>query len=157
VFPSDYLFDDDENSVSRKLRLLLATHEQELKELQRKYELFVLEIKNPVSKDKGHRDSTNSPSISPRSNGTYQSQILKNEDHRNRHYRQWKLECQNALEDVLSMEQCTKASNRTRISGKYSPRSSKDTAITLDKLPMSSQAMVPSLPCRPANQKSAAK
>lgn len=154
VLPSDYLSDDDENSVSCKLRLLSATHERELKELQRKHELSVLEIKNPLSKDKGQRYSINSPSISPRSNGTYQSQILKNED---RHYRQWKLECQSALEDLVSMEQCTAASTRNRTSGKYSPRSSKDTAITLDKLPMSSQAMVPSLPRRPANQKSTAK
>jgi len=157
LLPSDYLSDDDENSVSSELRLLSAMHERELKELQRKHELSVLKIKNPLGKDKGQRYSINSPSISPRSNGTYQSQILKNEDHRSRHYRQWKLECQVALEDMVSMEQCTAASTRNKTSGKYNSISSKNTAITLDKLPISGQATVPSLPRGPANKKSTAK
>lgn len=157
LMPSDFLTDDDENSASSELRLLSATHERELKELQRKHELSVLEIRNPLSKNKGQGDSINCPSINPRSNGTHQSQTLKNEDHRSRHYSKWKLECQGALEDMVSMKQCTADSTRNRTSGKYSPRPSKDTVTTLDRLPLSGQAMVPSLPRGPSNQKSKAK
>lgn len=156
LFPTDPLSDDDENSLGSELRLLSATHERELKELQRKHELSILEISNHLRNDKGQRESINNPSISPISKGAYQSQILKNGYHHSGHHRRWKPECQITMEDML-MEQCTAASTRNKTSGKYSSRSSKDTAIALDKLPIAGQAMVPSLPRGPANKKSTEK
>eukprot|EP01018_Ginkgo_biloba_P015235 Gb_00554 [translate_table: standard] len=161
---SEALSDEDEDSVGREIRLLAARHEQELKELQRKHELSLLEETNRLMSGKALRYSPRSPRISPGSNGTYLNQNLKmglngwqepDEDHWSRHSRAPTFGHEGVQVDMVSMEKYTTATTRKKLSGTHSPRLTKDPVVGLEELPICRQATKSSLPQRPIKPNSA--
>ncbi|XP_057834582.1 serine/threonine-protein kinase WNK2 isoform X1 [Cryptomeria japonica] len=161
--PFDYVSDDEENFRSRELKLLAAMHEQESKELKRKQDLSLLEIKNRLSNENCLRHSPNGQRTSPRPNVAYTNQNLQMsvngrqdlvEDHGKRYSRHLNQELQ---EDTVSIKQGIEAAINNRTSGNYNSKVSKDFPITLDKFPISSQATVLSHSNRTVNQKASAK
>lgn len=160
--PFDYFSDNEEQIRSRELKLLAAMHDQESKELKRKQDLSLLEIKNRLSNEHCLRHSPNGQMTSPRANVAYKNQNLQMsmngrqdlvEDNGKRYPSHLNRELQE--DNMVSIKQGIESTINNRTSSNYNSKVSKHFPTTLDKFPISSQATGLSLSNRTANQKAA--